>query len=162
MTTAHRRLPTAFGLALAAVVLLATSCTVPPAATGYSQACAPPGTPVSRIEVTFTSAPAGSTLQADIPFLYLGDPGINPGYGTDSVTISDPVAGQTRVLTTATPGTGQLNNPDPGRCIHLTSTGGLTYQVVLWSETNPVIILEWATGFLPQPNTDRWGYSPDA
>ncbi|MFN8052764.1 MAG: hypothetical protein U0Q22_15055 [Acidimicrobiales bacterium] len=148
--------------ALGALSLGLSSCVVTaPSTKGFSEACAPAGIPVDHIDVKFLSAPAGSTLKGEVAWYYNGTPpdGL-PGVGVYDVTVSNPVAGETRTLFTKSPGSSptQLNVPRPGQCVHLTSTGGLSYEVTIYPDTDAGTILGWALGILPLPNTFVWGY----
>jgi len=151
-------------VALAALAMGMTSCVVTaPSATGFSEACAPVGIPLDRIEVKFLTAPSGSTLKGEISWYYKGTPpdGL-PGLGVYDVTVASPVAGETRTLFSKS-GSGnpqQLQVPGPGKCVHLTSTGGLSYEVTIFPDTDAGTILGWNLGILPLPNTFVWGYLP--
>lgn len=147
--------------ALVAAAVLAVACVPQAPSSTDSEACAPPGLPLSRVDVEIIEAPPGSTLKVSEHVRFLNSPPELPDWDIREVTITDAVAGRT--LTIAAPmflSESQLRTPDPGKCLRLSANGGLTYRAVLWADLDPVTILAWNLGILPGAYGASWGFPP--
>ena len=108
-----------------AVVLVAGACAPPPTSgvlSGFTQACTPIDSPWANVDITFVSVPVGSTFSATRLRWVPTDP--TDTYVDESYFVAEPghsntvVAGQTVSVTAA----------QPGRCVRLDPTGGLTFR----------------------------------
>ena len=110
-------------LATTAVMLMGVGCATPSGpASSWAEVCVPSGWVLrGDVNVTFVGTPPGSSLSWTY-LVEIGSPG-DPGHDVNTLEFTEnaPVGGTTLKLTFI----------DPGRCIHLTPSGGLTYTATI-------------------------------